>query len=55
MQHETLIISAMDGGHRRDPHSVHFIPGKSPSEIQSGPQSQSGCSKGKGKLQKGNR
>ena len=55
MQHETLIISALDGSHRCDSHSAHFIPGKSPSEILSGPQSQSGYSKGKGKLQKGNR
>ena len=55
MQHETLIISAVDGSHRCDSHSVHFIPGKSPSEILSGPQSHSGYSKGKGKLQKGSR
>lgn len=55
MQNETLIISAMDGSHRCDSHLVHFFPGKSPSEILSGPQSLSGYSKGKVKLQKGSR
>lgn len=38
MQHETSIILAMGGGHRCDSHSVHFIPGKSLSEILIGPQ-----------------
>jgi hypothetical protein len=55
VQQEALIISAMVGGHRCVSHSVHFIPGKSPSEILSGSQSQSGCIKGKGKLQNGSR